>query len=66
MFGRKRNNNDAQVYTASSLAAAAGVTSQAVTKACREGRIPGAYQVGDRWIIPRDAGDLFVMAQKNE
>lgn len=52
------NNNG--VYTPSTLATATGLTRQGVAKACREGRIPGAYRVLTRWIIPKKAGDIFI------
>ena len=53
------------VYTPTSLANAAGVTRSAVTKACREGRIPGSYRVLTRWIIPKAAGDSYIAYIKN-
>ena len=40
------------IYLPSQLAQKTGLTLQAITKACREGRIEGAYQIGNRWIIP--------------
>jgi hypothetical protein len=58
---------DERVYTATSLAAAAGVSRQAVIKACHKGskgHLPGAYQVGDRWIIPKADGDRYIEVQK--
>lgn len=49
-------------WTTELLAAASGITPQAVRKACRSGEI-AAEKPGRDWIISREAGDTWLKAR---
>jgi excisionase family DNA binding protein len=55
--------DSAELYTAAELAELAGVTTQAVSKAIRTGRIK-ATRLADGWRIPAGEADEFVQARK--
>ena len=53
------SENSTVPYTATSLAAAAGVSTSYVASLCREGRIT-AIKVGPVWLIRSDVGDTWL------
>jgi len=43
-------------YVSSAVTAAKwGITVRRVSLLCEQGRIPGAYKVGNTWLVPTDA-----------
>ena len=54
---KKKNSHGSRLfrdyYTVSQLAKKRGVTSQAIRKAIKEGRVPGA-KLGHYWLIRKD------------
>jgi hypothetical protein len=49
---------------ASEVSRLKGVTTQAVTLACRSGLVPGAVKLGPAWWIPRTAAEQYSLARK--
>jgi len=55
MSNRDHNN----LLSAPEAAAALNCHPSLVRRYCQQGRLPGAFKIGNRWVIPRDALDQF-------
>lgn len=53
------NDKLEQPYTATTLAAAAGVSKQYIAQLCREGKL-AAVKVGPVWLIGREVGATWL------
>ena len=53
------------LLTTQQVAARLGIHLNNISLRCRQGKIPGAVQIGGRWLIPEEAlGEIQVQPQK--
>lgn len=61
----KPTDTQARPFTASSLAAAAGVSVQYIARLCKQGKIE-AQKVGPVWLISYDVGAAWIAERKTK